>query len=104
IAHNGDGTKDSEVVDMHIPDPSYTPERPINASGDMMRDMQKQFGDRLKDIFVNVKLFGATLDGTSDDSDAFEEALLQATSSGKKLYIPNGTLVIKRPITINANS
>lgn len=35
--------KDPELVDIRTVDPSYTPQRTINAAGDVTRDMQAQF-------------------------------------------------------------
>lgn len=46
-----------------------------------------------EDQAVNVKDFGATGDGTADDSDAFEAALAAVTSGGT-IYIPPGTFRI----------
>src|SRR5690606_30811279 len=45
IGNNGDGKKDSELLDIRIPDPSYTPQREINDAGDLTRDIQKQLVD-----------------------------------------------------------
>lgn len=39
-----------------------------------------------KSPWVDVRAFGAVLDGTTDDSSAFESAL----QSGKRIYIPSG--------------
>lgn len=43
IINEPDPNKDAELVDIRTPDPSYTPERPIDVAGDMTRDMQAQF-------------------------------------------------------------
>lgn len=47
---------------------------------------------------VSVKEFGATGDGTTDDTDAIIAAI---ASGAKSIYIPAGTYVIKSTIAIN---
>jgi len=50
IGNNGDGKKDSELLDIRIPDPSYTPQREINDAGDLTRDIQKQLVDTQQEV------------------------------------------------------
>lgn len=46
----------------------------------------------LADSYINVKQFGATGDGTTDDTSAFKSAL--AYAKDKSLYVPVGTYAI----------
>lgn len=51
--------------------------------------------------FYNVKDFGATGDGTTDDTNAVENALLYAAAkTGGTVYIPAGKFKIQRPLTL----
>jgi hypothetical protein len=54
IGGSGEG-KDPELTDIHTPDPSYTPARPITVAGDMMRDMQQQFNEQLAETVDEVQ-------------------------------------------------
>jgi hypothetical protein len=44
--------------------------------------------------------FGATGDGSTDDTDAFEAAILQAKTLGAKLFIPNGIYRLTRTLVL----
>lgn len=52
--------------------------------------------------YVNVKEFGATGDGSTDDLQAFIDAL-SSMSDGGVLYIPNGVYVISDTLDIPSN-
>ncbi len=49
---------------------------------------------------LNVKDFGAIGDGETDDTEAFELALIEAESLGAKLFIPSGIYKISKTLTI----
>ncbi len=48
--------------------------------------------------YLNVRDFGATGDGKSDDTDAINAGIGAAYKSGKTLYLPAGTYLISKPI------
>ena len=48
--------------------------------------------------YLNVRDFGATGDGKSDDTDAINAGIGAAYKSGKTLYLPAGTYMISKPI------
>ena len=48
---------------------------------------------------INIKQFGAKGDGTTDDTNAFKNAI----SLEKPIYVPNGDYVIKDNLTIRSN-
>ncbi len=48
--------------------------------------------------FLNVRDFGATGNGKSDDTDAINAGIAAAYKSGKTLYLPAGTYMITKPI------
>lgn len=52
-----------------------------------------------RDNYLNVKTFGAAGDGTTDDTEAFKQAL-SALKEGGKLYIPEGTYLIKKNLIL----
>lgn len=54
--------------------------------------------DKLRDV-VSVKDFGATGDGTTDDRNAFQEAL----NTGKSVYVPQGTYAVGSTISLTAD-
>lgn len=45
---------------------------------------------------VNVKWFGAKMDGVTDDSDELQQAI----NSGNVVYVPEGTLAIAKPVLL----
>lgn len=49
---------------------------------------------------VNVKWFGAKMNGTADDSDALQNAV----NSGYNVYVPEGTLAVSKPILLKHGS
>lgn len=59
---------------------------------------------RIYDGFVNVKWFGATGDGTTDDTDAIDDAVaFVVAAAAKTLYFPKGTYKKTSKITIDNN-
>lgn len=53
----------------------------------------------LRDFVINVKDFGAKGDGTTDDIQAFREALAEATAKNTVVYIPYGSYNLSESIT-----
>lgn len=49
---------------------------------------------------INIKNFGAKGDGVSDDSDAINKALRQASNENKVVFFPEGTYLIEKPISL----
>jgi hypothetical protein len=43
---------------------------------------------------VNIKDYGATGDGVTDDRDAFQEAITYCVDNTKQLFVPSGTYVV----------
>ncbi|HCL29793.1 MAG TPA: hypothetical protein DIC52_15305 [Candidatus Latescibacteria bacterium] len=66
----------------------------LNPSGSVYADRPP--GD--SGPYLNVRDFGATGDGESDDTDAIIAGIDAAYESGKTLYLPAGTYLITRPI------
>lgn len=65
----------------------------------LAQDIREQFQrvkDSLTGLSVNVKSFGAKVDGVTDDADAFEEGLLYAIENDLELAIPAGTMYTTR--------
>ncbi len=54
--------------------------------------------------YVNVQAFGATGDGVTDDTLAFDNAIAAAAKSGTNdgVYVPMGRYVISAPLTLSA--
>ncbi|WP_280768247.1 hypothetical protein [Paenibacillus sp. PastH-2] len=109
IAGGGEG-KDPELTDIKTPDPGYTPGREIVVAGDMVRDMQHQFSAQLADIALNIRSFGAALDGVSDDTQAWIDAHDALPAGGGKILVPvsAGTkitshLFFTKPVVIEGN-
>jgi len=61
-------------------------------SGSVSRSSTSKWSD-----IVSVKDFGATGNGTTDDTTAIQNAI----NTGKKVYIPSGTYYITQPLTIS---
>jgi len=55
-------------------------------------------------VVVDVTEFGATGDGSTDDADAFQDAVDSISTTGGVIYIPNGTYNLTHSIFINASS
>lgn len=50
--------------------------------------------------FVSVKDYGAVGDGVTDDTEAMERAFAYAGQNNLALYVPVGTYMIRRPLTL----
>ena len=51
---------------------------------------------------VNVKWFGATGDGVTDDTTGFQSALTAAVAASKTLYTPTGTYLLSAQLTTSS--
>ncbi|WP_157764101.1 hypothetical protein [Paenibacillus borealis] len=71
IIVGGSEDKDPELTDIKTPDPSYTPGRTIAAAGDVVRDMQKQFGEQLGDVAYGgqASLYGVEPTGADQTTE-----------------------------------
>lgn len=72
----------------------------INENFDSISDLEAKISN-LK--IANVKDFGATGDGVTDDTQAIQDAIDYADTNKCLVYIPNGTYIISSTITIGAN-
>ena len=55
--------------------------------------------------FFDVKAYGATGDGSTDDTDAFEDACAAAQAAGGgEVFVPSGTFLIRRSIKLPSNT
>ena len=51
---------------------------------------------------ISVKDYGAVGDGVTDDTEAMERAFADAARLQVSLYVPSGTYIIRRPLTIKS--
>lgn len=56
---------------------------------------------RFRDVFINVKDFGAKGDGVTDDTLALEKAFKYACEKRGRIFFPVGTYPIKRTLIVN---
>lgn len=68
-------------------------------------DTSKKRGDffdtDLQERAVNVKWFGALGDRTTDDSQAFLDAIEMATNNSLPVYVPSGKYVLSTPLNLS---
>lgn len=74
-----------------------------------MRDLYNETQSALQEVqsihyFVSLKEFGAKGDGITDDSDALQQAIAEAKTQNKKLYVPSGVYAIYKNILIPSYS
>lgn len=53
---------------------------------------------------INVKTYGATGDGVTNDTTAIQNAINAARPNGDVVYIPSGTYVVSSTLTINSSA
>lgn len=92
IIQGGGPDKDAELVDIRTPDPSYTPSRIINVAGDIVRDMQAQFGAQLADIAFNAHNF-----------NSIDSAVAAASANGGVLLLPPGEYPVNSNLVVPQN-
>lgn len=54
-------------------------------------------------LFFDVKAYGATGDGTTNDASAISSAYTAAKAANGVLYFPPGTYIVNSPLTINGS-
>lgn len=59
--------------------------------------------NNFQDIY-NVKFYGATGDGTTDDTVSIQAALTAVPSAGGRVYLPTGTYLISATLTPKSNT
>lgn len=78
-----------------------------NATNDLnttLRDWVDAATNNLSRKEFNVKAYGATGDGLTDDTSAIEAAVSAAISAGGGVvYIPPGTFMVRRPLVLGSN-
>ena len=52
-------------------------------------------------IMISAKQMGAVGDGVTDDSAAFQDAISECESTGKKLFVPAGEYLINTPLVLS---
>ena len=90
-----------ELMDIRTPDPSYTPERPINVAGDITRDMQARLVKTFR--VLSVEGFGIVGNGETDESIKFQQAIDAAAAQQAKLFIPDYMVIRCYGITITCD-
>ena len=93
--------------------PALAVPAPRQASGWWLSTIERQgkaaFGDANHKVFRNVKDYGATGDGVTDDTDAINKAIADGNRCGQGcssstttpalVYFPPGTYAVSKPIT-----
>ena len=69
---------------------------------DNVKSSIAKHASQLNDITINIKQFGATGDGTTDDAESFIKAIDYCKNNNVfNLYIPSGTYIISKSIVID---
>ncbi|KAK5091266.1 hypothetical protein LTR05_001447 [Lithohypha guttulata] len=74
----------------------------LTSDGSVFERSKPQYIDVPKESFISVKTFGATGDGTTDDSDAVQRAMDTVTTD-QILYFDHGAYVITKTVNVPAN-
>lgn len=76
----------------------------VNKSGDTMTGaLSVPGGAVVPSGWYNVKVYGATGDGSTDDTSAIQSAISAIPSTGGTLYIPAGTYKISSAVELKSN-
>ena len=70
--------------------PAEEEEQPGSSAGDTNKD------------YLNIYDFGAKGDGSTDDTQAFQNAITRASSTAQPIFIPNGTFLITDTLKLNS--
>jgi hypothetical protein len=90
VANTTDATKGDALVGF----------RQSNAGGNLANAVGRTVHQKFQEM-ISVKDFGATGDGSTDDTTAIRNAV--AVCSGKKLYFPSGTYLVSGIIDLVSN-
>jgi hypothetical protein len=74
-----------------------------NTSGLISGAVGRTVHQKLQDL-VSVKDFGATGNGTTDDTSAIQAAIYYAQTNGGCVYLPAGTYIISNSLNVQINS
>src|SRR5699024_6759817 len=89
------GTSDSEVLQARVDIDGNT----HTTLKERLDSSYKSIKEKLEDIKVNVREFGALGDGVTDDSKAFQDAVDYVTEKGGgTIHIPSGVFLLKKSI------
>lgn len=92
------GDSNPEIVDSRKPQ-SGSPYPTLKARLDSEHG---SLAAQLADIAINVRAYGATGDGVTDDTESVKQAINAARNNGiKAVFIPSGTYRITEKITVN---
>lgn len=80
--------------------PSKRPAELLDTQGKFYERSKPQYGDIPLSHFISARDVGAIGDGTTDDTDALNSAILQAKKEGKILFLDAGFYKVTGPIYI----
>lgn len=90
-------------VDTNVGDKSLLNTTDKTSLVNAINENKSQLADKVNkgDLVFNVKDYGATGDGVTDDTAAFQNAISEVVSGGGTLYIPRGRYVITTKLNID---
>ncbi|KAF2688804.1 glycoside hydrolase family 55 protein [Lentithecium fluviatile CBS 122367] len=92
-------------VDAQGPiDATKRPSNLLDAQGKYYERSKPQYGEVPLDQFLSARDLGAKGDGTTDDTEALNNVILQAKTEGKILYIDAGFYMVTKTIYIPPGS
>lgn len=94
--------EDIPVVDTELDMTSNRPveNRVIARAFENLREGYEAVFDAVSAVNVTPQMFGAIGDGEADDTEALKDAL----SSGKSVYLPRGEYITNEPLYVNVNT
>ncbi|MGR6546268.1 glycosyl hydrolase family 28-related protein [Paenibacillus tundrae] len=105
-SHNNDGS--DPIPDLVLLREDFDSLTPADIGAETPAGTQEKVDDlgatvavQLADIAVNVKVFGAVGDGTTDDYLAIKAAVDSLPTTGGKLLFPPGTYLLGSTVTVN---